>query len=136
MGAAWLATAAPAAAQAKQAEPRPANFLLFFDWGKQEPIGGSDKTLDDAAAAFRGRPGSKILLIGHTDRSGSASHNLRAGERRAAAIRAQLIRRDIPAAQISTSSDGEARPLVPTEDGVREIQNRRVEVRIVMNDGQ
>jgi OOP family OmpA-OmpF porin len=53
-----------------------------------------------------------------------------AGLRRAEAVRAELEKRGVPRNAMSVASFGEERPLVPTEDGVREVQNRRVEIMI------
>jgi OOP family OmpA-OmpF porin len=69
-----------------------------------------------------------LQLSGHTDRSGSVVANRAAGLRRAEAVRAELEKRGIPRNAMAVSSFGEERPLVLTEDGVREIQNRRVEI--------
>ena len=104
--------------------------MVFFDWGKPDPRGDDSATLDRAADAWRSNPKARLQLSGHTDRSGSASYNRLAARRRAEAIRNQLAERGVPMAAISILSYGEEHPLVPTEDGVREGQNRRVEIRI------
>ncbi|NQZ45897.1 MAG: OmpA family protein, partial [Erythrobacter sp.] len=49
-------------------------------------------------------------------------------ERRNESVRAYLTGRGIPDARISSEAFGESQPRVPTDDGVRELQNRRVEV--------
>jgi OOP family OmpA-OmpF porin len=43
-------------------------------------------------------------------------------------VRARLTQYGVPANQVRTSGRGESEPLVPTADGVREPQNRRVEI--------
>ena len=48
--------------------------------------------------------------------------------RRANAVKDQLVREGIPATQIVVVGKGESQPLVPTADGVREPQNRRMEI--------
>jgi len=105
-------------------------FLVFFDWGKPDIRGDDAVTLDQVAAAYRAHPGARLELTGYTDRSGSVATNLRAGRRRAEAVRNQLVERGVPISAILITSFGEERPLVPTEDGVREVQNRRVEISI------
>ncbi len=70
----------------------------------------------------------QISLIGHTDTSGSADYNLRLSERRAQAVEAALLREGIPPDQINIMARGQEDLLVPTSDGVREDQNRRVEI--------
>lgn len=126
-GALIIAGSGVAAAQ----QPSPSGpFMVFFDWGKPDTRGDDAATLDQAVAAYRAHPGARLQLSGYTDRSGSVATNRRAGLRRAEAVRNQLVERGVPIGAISIASHGEERPLVPTEDGVREVQNRRVEISI------
>ena len=60
------------------------------------------------------------------DRSGSAAVNRRKGLERARMVRGELEKRGVPRNAMRIASFGEERPLVATEDGVREVQNRRV----------
>jgi outer membrane protein OmpA-like peptidoglycan-associated protein len=116
-----------ASAAVAQVQPAaPTEFMVFFDWGKPEVRGDDGATLDKAAEAWRARPGARLSLAGHTDRSGDPGTNRRAGLARAATVRSELEKRGIPGNALRIASFGEDRPLVPTEDGVREVQNRRV----------
>lgn len=117
-----LAVAVPATATERPAGP----FMLFFDWGKPELRSDDLATLDKVAEVYRANPGARLQLAGHTDRSGSAPVNRAAGLKRAQAARAELEKRGIPRNAMRVASFGEEQPLVPTEDGVREVQNRRV----------
>jgi outer membrane protein OmpA-like peptidoglycan-associated protein len=128
--AAVLAIAASGVASAQQPSPLPP-MMLFFDWGKPDIRGDDQTVLDQAAEAWRASPSARLMLSGNTDRSGSAAYNLRASRKRAEMVRDELVRRGVPAANISVVAYGEERPLVPTEDGVREVQNRRVEIQIL-----
>ena len=103
-------------------------FMLFFDWGKGDIRRDDEAILDQVAEAWRARTGQRLRLTGHTDRSGGAIFNRQAGMERAKAVRLALEKRGIPRDAMSITSFGEDRPLVPTEDGVREVQNRRVEI--------
>jgi outer membrane protein OmpA-like peptidoglycan-associated protein len=67
-------------------------------------------------------------VTGHADRSGSDAYNMALSLRRANAVKDQLVREGIAANQIVVVGRGESQPLVPTADGVREPQNRRVEI--------
>lgn len=69
------------------------------------------------------------MATGHTDTSGSAIYNEDLSERRATAVKDALVLQGIPADSITTVGKGKTDPLVPTEDGVREPQNRRVEIK-------
>jgi OOP family OmpA-OmpF porin len=68
------------------------------------------------------------MLAGHTDRSGRMSYNMGLAERRNASVADYLSGQGVPADRISGEAFGEAEPRVATADGVRELQNRRVEV--------
>src|SRR5512132_3493961 len=116
---------APAAAQAEGAK-----FLVFFDWDKATLTPEARKIIASAADEYEYKKtgSTRIVATGHTDLSGSPQYNLRLSERRAEAVKAELVRLGVPAAVITTIGKGEEDPLVPTKDGVREAQNRRVEI--------
>ena len=119
-----IVIAAPATAQADGGQP----FRIFFDWGKPELTKDAQSILDEALTAYRKAAPQRIDIGAHTDRSGSAAVNLAASRRRGAAVKTYLTEHGVPASAISVSAYGESRPIVPTEDGVREMQNRRVEI--------
>lgn len=129
-----LAIAACGVAAAQQ-QPTGQPLVVFFDWAKPDVRSDDQLVLDQAADAWRFHPGALLHLSGHTDRSGSAAFNLRASRNRAAMVRDELVKRGVPASAIAVEAFGEARPLVPTEDGVREVQNRRVEILVLEAGG-
>lgn len=123
MPVACLATV-PALAQAVDNQP----FRVFFDWGKPELTRDTQAALDEVMTAYRRSNSGGILVAGHTDRSGSDAVNRTASRRRAEAVKAYLVAQGVPATVVAVAAYGESRPIVPTEDGVREAQNRRVEI--------
>ncbi len=125
---AGLLFASGAANAQVRAPGQPEMFRLFFDWGKPVVTRDGAAILDDAATAFLQDPRGKLRLSGHADRSGPASSNRNSALKRAEAVRDYLAARGVPRAAMVLESFGEERPLVATEDGVREVQNRRVEV--------
>lgn len=131
---AGLLVLASAAGQAQDVPQLPADTrLIFFDWGEAEVSRDAAAILDTVVADFRAAPATtvRIELRGHSDRSGPEWANRRASRHRAEAVRGWLVERGIPARSIDVLADGEARQIIPTEDGVREAQNRRVEIRII-----
>ena len=104
------------------------NFLVFFDFDRSNITADAQRVIEEAAAAAKAGNVSRIQLTGHTDRSGSDQYNLALGTRRGEAVKQALVRLGIPANSIAVISRGESQPLVPTADGVREPQNRRVEI--------
>ena len=124
-----LAMTAGAGAQQSASDP-PASFMVFFDWSKGEVRGDDAATLDKVAEAYRANPSTHLKLSGHSDRSGSTAANRRTALSRAETVRAELEKRGIARNAMSVVSFGEEQPLVPTDDGVREVQNRRVVIEL------
>ena len=74
------------------------------------------------------RPGTKVLIEGHTDAVGSAASNLALSERRAASLKQTLVREfGIPRRALETVGYGEEFLLVPTPN--ENWRNRRVTLR-------
>jgi outer membrane protein OmpA-like peptidoglycan-associated protein len=69
-----------------------------------------------------------IHVVGHTDTSGSDSHNQSLSERRAAAVNSYMSSQGVPAGRLREEGRGEREPLVRTADGVKEARNRRVDI--------
>jgi len=103
-------------------------YLVFFDWSKADLTDRARQIIGEAAAARSSTGVTRIEVNGFTDRSGPASYNMGLSQRRANAVAAELVRRGVPRNEIVTRGFGEENNLVPTADGVREPQNRRVEI--------
>lgn len=108
--------------------PVPQKFIVFFDWDKSNLRADAAKIVSDAAAYSKTNGKARIATTGHADTSGTNAYNLALSERRANTVKAELIRLGIPANEIAVMFKGESEPLVSTGDGVREPQNRRVEI--------
>jgi OmpA-OmpF porin, OOP family len=104
------------------------SFMVFFDWDRSNLSPQALNTIKQAADAYKAKGSARITATGHTDRSGPESYNMALSLRRANAVKDALVRDGVPATAISVIGKGETQPLVPTADGVREPQNRRVEI--------
>lgn len=117
--------------------PVPAGpFIVFFDWDRSDITPEAASILDNAAAAYQQSGSAQVMLAGNADRSGSAQYNVGLSQRRADAVRAYMVGRGIPDGTITTEAYGESRPLVETADGVREPQNRNVQITFGPGSGQ
>lgn len=67
-------------------------------------------------------------MDGNTDTSGTPQYNQGLSERRARTVAEELVRDGVPQNAISMHAYGDTKLLVPTGPGVREPQNRRVEI--------
>ena len=86
-------------------------------------VGGANIGPADASVLLR-----TVDPAGHADRSGSVTYNVGLSERRNEEVQGYLTARGIPGGRISSEAFGESMPRVDTADGVRELQNRRVEI--------
>jgi outer membrane protein OmpA-like peptidoglycan-associated protein len=120
---------APVMAAPVAAAPAPARtYLVFFDWDRADLTDRARQIIADAAQNARLVSSTRIEVSGHADRTGTAAYNQRLSVRRAEAVSAELVRRGISRDEITVQGFGFDRPLVPTAMGVREPQNRRVEI--------
>lgn len=119
----------PVVAPAPAVVPAPARtYLVFFDFDRADLTDRARQIIADAAQASTRVQTTRIEVAGHADRAGNPQYNQRLSERRAQAVAAELERRGVPRSAMVIQGFGEERPLVPTADGVREPQNRRVEI--------
>ena len=103
-------------------------FLVFFDWDRDTVTSEGMAIIRQAAAAFQAGGAVQIQVTGYTDRSGSPGYNQRLSERRANNVARALAGMGVPKNQMAVSGRGENDNRVPTANGVREPQNRRVEI--------
>jgi OmpA-OmpF porin, OOP family len=103
-------------------------YIVFFDWDKSNLLPAATSVLDNAASQYANCGNARVMLAGHADKSGSNQYNVGLSQRRNTAVRGYLETKGISGGAISTEAFGETAPLVQTADGVREPQNRRVEV--------
>lgn len=104
------------------------SYMVFFDWDRSNLSQQALNTIRQAADQFKSTGKARITATGHADRSGPENYNMALSLRRANAVKDALVRDGVPATAISVIGKGETQPLVPTADGVREPQNRRVEI--------
>jgi len=116
----------PPAAVPAQAPAR--SYLVFFDWDKANLTDRARQIIKEAADNSTHVQYTRIEVNGYTDTSGTPQYNMGLSIRRANAVKAELIKDGVPANAITTQGFGETHLLVPTGPGVREPQNRRVEI--------
>ena len=112
---------APAPAVAK-------SYLVFFDFNKSDLTPQAVTIVDQAAKNAGPAKVTQLTVTGHTDTVGSDAYNMRLSRRRAESVAAELEKDGIPSSEISIVAKGKRDLLVPTADGVKEPQNRRVQI--------
>ncbi|MEE4199179.1 OmpA family protein, partial [Erythrobacter sp.] len=103
-------------------------YIVFFEFDESDITADAATILDNAVTAYANCGMASIMLAGHTDTVGPQSYNLDLAARRNDSVQEYLTGRGIPGGRISSEAFGENDLRVPTADGVRELQNRRVEV--------
>ena len=111
--------------------PPPCNtgpYIVFFDFDQSAITAEAAQTLDQAVTAYANCGTARVMLAGHTDRAGSVRYNLGLAERRNTSVANYLTGKGVPGSRISSAALGESQPRKQTPDGVREQENRRVEI--------
>jgi iron complex outermembrane receptor protein len=106
----------------------PKTYLVFFDWDRADLTERARQIVATAAQGVTTTQSTRIEVNGYTDLSGTKAYNQRLSVRRAESVEAELVRDGVPKNEIAIHGYGESHPLIPTAPGVREPQNRRVEI--------
>lgn len=101
---------------------------IFFDWNVDVPPPEAANVVSQIAGNMGACGWTSLTVTGHADRSGSDDYNQRLSERRARNIAAMLTGQGVPSESVTVEAKGESVRLIETADGVREPQNRRVEI--------
>ncbi len=102
--------------------------IIYFDYDSSAVIAQFDEIVRAHAGFLQANPGVGVTLEGHADERGSREYNLALGERRALAVKQQLVVLGASPGQINTVSYGEERPADPGHDEQSWGLNRRVEL--------
>ncbi len=107
---------------------------ILFDVNKSELKSAAMTNIQNLANSLKNFPETNVLIIGHTDDTGSDAYNSRLSERRAESVKNFAIMQGIPTQRLNPQGKGEAEPIADntSEDG--RSKNRRVEIVIVANE--
>jgi OmpA-OmpF porin, OOP family len=101
---------------------------INFDFNKATIKSESEPILDEVAAYLKANPNVKMEIQGHTDSKGTAAYNLKLSDKRAAAVKAYLIKDEaIKADRLETKGFGLSKPIAPNDTEENRARNRRVE---------
>ena len=107
---------------------------ILFDIDKTDLKPAAEISLKQLGVSLQNNPQTNILVIGHTDSTGTAAHNMDLSIRRAADVKAFLVQQGVGSGRLATQGKGETEPIAPNSTAAGRAQNRRVEIVIVAND--
>jgi outer membrane protein OmpA-like peptidoglycan-associated protein len=115
--------------------PPPAvrQYIVFFDFDKSNLSPEAQQVVAIAVTTVKNTGTARIVVTGHTDTVGSQSYNQALSERRANAVKGEMMRLGVNASDIGTVGKSFSEPLVATGPGVREPQNRRAVIDLGYN---
>jgi outer membrane protein OmpA-like peptidoglycan-associated protein len=107
---------------------------LLFDTDRSDIKPASQTNLQNLASSLKANPETNILIVGHTDDTGTDTHNMDLSIRRAESVKGYLAIGGVGSSRLSTSGKGESEPIADNTTADGRAQNRRVEIVIVANE--
>lgn len=106
---------------------------ILFDVDSSNVSASLQDDLAKVATSLNKYPDTTVQILGHTDNTGSASHNQGLSERRANAVADVLLNNGVAIGRIDAIGRGEDQPIASNLDDAGRRQNRRVEIVILPN---
>lgn len=106
---------------------------LLYDFDSDVVKPTAAQNLRTLAQSLGKYPNTDVLIVGHTDATGSDSYNMGLSERRARAAQNFLVGEGVAPARLRSTGRGETEPIAPNDTEAGQAQNRRVEVAIYAN---
>ena len=106
---------------------------ILFDTDKSALKAEAQSNLQKLAASLQNNPETNILIVGHTDNTGSDAHNMNLSEQRAASVKSFIAAANVASSRLKTSGKGETEPIADNTTVDGRSKNRRVEIVIVAN---
>lgn len=123
-----ITTASPDVRNKLLTEGKLVTYGIYFDVNKDVIKPESYGTLKEIAAILNEVPDVKVKIVGHTDSDGADAANLDLSKRRAAAVKAELVKSfGVNGDRLITDGAGETKPVAPNDTPANKSLNRRVE---------
>jgi outer membrane protein OmpA-like peptidoglycan-associated protein len=107
---------------------------ILFDTDKADLKPEAQTNLQNLAVSLQKNPDTNVLIVGHTDNSGAADHNMDLSIKRAQAVKLYIAANNVDPSRLSTQGKGATEPIADNNTVEGRSQNRRVEVVISAND--
>ncbi len=110
-------------------------YQVYFDSNKADIDDRGQMIVKKVAYVVANTSGSRVTVIGKTDRAGDASANMALSQKRADQVRDALVAAGVPAGTIDTSWTGESKQEISTVNDMVEKRNRVVDITVVKAQG-
>jgi outer membrane protein OmpA-like peptidoglycan-associated protein len=107
---------------------------ILFDIDSSQLKPSAKDNIQQMAAVLVKYPDTNLLVIGHTDSTGSDAHNQTLSEQRALSVKDYLVTYGVQPGRLQSRGDGETRPVAGNDTAEGRTQNRRVEIQIAANE--
>ncbi|MBD1385069.1 OmpA family protein [Mucilaginibacter rigui] len=107
---------------------------ILFDTNSSDLKPAARTNLANLATSLQNNPQTNILIVGHTDNTGTDEYNQNLSVRRAESVKAYISANNVANSRLSTSGKGESEPIADNNTVEGRSQNRRVEIVIVANE--
>ncbi len=101
---------------------------VLFQVDSSQLSGSARSNIGQVAGVMVDFPKTSAVVHGHTDSTGSESHNQALSERRAKAVNNTLVDYGVSPARLTALGSGEARPIASNNTASGRSLNRRVEI--------
>ena len=103
---------------------------IYFDVDSASLNAEALEIVDEIVQNIKQSKPAYVKIIGYADRSGKPAYNTKLSTRRAKAVAAALKKKGVSSRLIRRETCGEESASVPTQDGVKLRENRRVVVQL------
>jgi outer membrane protein OmpA-like peptidoglycan-associated protein len=123
-----IAVGAPDTRNKLMTEGKLVTYGIYFDVNKDIVKPESYGTLKEIATILNEVPDVKVKIVGHTDSDGQDAANLDLSKRRAASVKAELVKSfGVNGDRLETDGMGETQTVAPNDTPSNKALNRRVE---------
>lgn len=107
------------------------DFVVYFESDSAQLTQSEIESLQSYLLSFKRGAAHLFLITGHTDSNHSDIYNMGLSERRALAVKDELLRMGVPETQTAWRAVGETVPIASNSDEGGRTLNRRVTIKIV-----
>lgn len=109
---------------------------ILFETGKSDLKPAAKNNLAEMAGIMKKYPENVLTINGYTDSTGSEKLNEELSQKRAQAVKNELVNNGMPASTITTVGLGPANPVGSNATAAGRQQNRRVEIVVTVDESK